>query len=199
MLTTNDLEQLMQKVDSQGWGIIDLAQHDPDFVNTLYQYHISKEQQGLLKPATITQENANDKNMIRNDHTFWLDFQNETEKNIKSKIDVFLQALRQYFRIGLTHYESHLAYYPAGHYYKTHSDQPLENNKRFFSFVIYLNRDWTITDGGQIAGYTDFTEKNCLFEILPEYGKMILFQSHIPHEVKTSHANRRSLTGWFRT
>jgi len=199
MITTNDLEQLLQKVDSQGWGLIDLTQYDPEFVNSLLQYHILKEQQGLLKPATITQDSANNKNIIRNDQTFWLDFQNEAEKYIQSRLDIFLQALRQYFRMGLTHYESHLAFYPAGHYYKTHSDQTLENNKRFFSFVIYLNKDWTESLGGQISGYSDFTENNCLFEIIPEYGKMILFQSHIPHEVKISHANRRSLTGWFRT
>jgi len=198
MITTNDLEQFMQKIDLQGWTHIDLMTFDPEFVQTLYQYHQHIEQRGLFKSASITENNTELQKVIRNDYTYWLEFNNDTEKLIQQKLDLFLNALHDYFRIGLTHYESHLALYPSGHFYKTHIDQTRENNKRFFSFVIYLNKNWSNDKQGEIVGYTDPAKSEILFKMLPTYGQMILFQSHIPHEVITSKSNRRSLTGWFR-
>ena len=137
MFRTNDLEQLMQKVDEAGFGTISLP---PEVCLSLLARLKDLEQQGLLKSATITQETSQAKT-IRNDFTYWLEKEHHpAEKNLLEDLDQLLLALKNYFRISLSHLECHFALYPKGHFYKKHIDQTAENNKRFFSFVIYLNQ-----------------------------------------------------------
>ncbi|MES2801005.1 MAG: 2OG-Fe(II) oxygenase [Bdellovibrionota bacterium] len=192
MLRTIDLEQLMQKVDSWGWGMASL---DPHLANLLLERFHEVQTHGLLQSATITTYSEQAK-AIRNDLTYWLEKEHHpTEQKALEGLDQVLQSLKKYFRISLTHLECHFAFYPPGHFYKKHIDQTKDNNKRFFSFVIYLNPDWKITDGGKLVGYS---EERKLFEVMPLFGEMIIFRSDIPHEVETSFSERRSIAGWFR-
>ena len=194
MFSTNDLEQLMQKVDEQGWGILSLPQ---SFCQSLLQRFNEVEFSGLLKKADVTKNDQPQE--IRNDFTYWLDSQ---QSAAEGELFVLLQLLRDriknYFRIPLNDLECHFALYPAGHYYKKHVDQTATNNKRFFSFVIYLNSEWSATDGGQLVGFDAETAKP-LFTLLPEAGKMVIFRSDIPHEVEVCHKPRKSIAGWLRT
>jgi len=197
MLITNDLDQLMQKVDLQGWGTFTL---DQTLLNQLLIRFNEIESLNQLRPALITQSTEVDSSLaIRNDFIHWLSFDQPAECELESLLQKLQLHLKNYFRISLTHFECHFALYPAGHFYKTHIDQTQHDNKRFFTFVIYLNPSWEVENGGQIVGYEDFSEKSKLFEILPTAGTVIIFQSHIPHEVKISNKTRRSITGWFRT
>ena len=193
MFRTNDLEQLMQKVDDAGWGITSL---DPMLAEQLLARFNQVQEQGLLKSATITQGAGSDSKTIRNDLTYWLEKEHHpTEALVLAGLDEVLQSLKSFFRISLTHLECHFAYYPKGHFYKKHIDQTAENNKRFFSFVIYLNPDWKENDGGKLVG---FENDQKIFEVLPHFGQMIVFKSDIPHEVEMSFNERRSIAGWFR-
>lgn len=199
MFRTNDLEQLMQKVDEAGWGTISLS---PDICQSLLLRLKDLEQQGLLKLATITENTQSDKTKtinaktIRNDFTYWIEKDHHpTEKNLLDGLDELRLALKNYFRISLTHLECHFALYPKDHFYKKHVDQTADNNKRFFSFVIYLNQNWTESLGGKLVGFED---ENRIFEIIPHFGQMIVFRSDIPHEVEPSFSERRSIAGWFR-
>lgn len=190
MFRTNDLEQLMQKVDTAGWGTISLS---PELCLSLLARLKDLELQGLLKSAQIT-KNAD--KLIRNDFTYWLEKDHHpTEKNLLDSLDELLQALKIYFRISLSHLECHFALYPKGHFYKKHIDQTVQNNKRFFSFVIYLNSNWSESLGGKLVGFQDDQK---IFEIIPHFGQMIVFRSDIPHEVEPSFDERRSIAGWFR-
>lgn len=193
MFRTNDLEQLMQKVDESGWGTISLP---PEICQSLLARMKDLENQGLLKAAAVTL-NALPTNIIRNDYTYWLE-KNHTavESEALEGLDQLRVALKNYFRISLTHFECHFALYPKGHFYKTHVDQTAENNKRFFSFVIYLNENWNEQLGGKLVGYNNNQK---IFELLPHFGQMIVFRSDIPHEVEPSEGERRSIAGWFRT
>lgn len=151
-----------------------------------------------FKPATIT--GLDNQRAIRNDHTLWLNPSapsSDDEEQFFNIINPIQSALKNYFRLPLKRYECHYAVYPPGHYYKVHSDQPETNNQRYFSFVYYLNDNWLPEHGGQIKGYT--TEGKTLFEVLPCGGTLVLFQSHILHEVLPSTRQRLSLTGWMRT
>lgn len=192
MFRTNDLEQLMQKVDEAGFGTISLP---PEVCKTLLARFKDVEQEGLLKSATITQSNDQSKT-IRNDFTYWLEKEHHpTEKNLLDGLDQLLLSLKNYFRISLSHLECHFALYPKGHFYKKHVDQTAENNKRFFSFVIYLNQNWDESLGGKLVGFADDQK---IFEVIPHFGQMIVFRSDIPHEVEPSFSERRSIAGWFR-
>lgn len=183
----------MQKVDEAGFGTISLS---PEVCNPLLAHFKELEQEGRFKPATITQTSDQAKT-IRNDFTYWLEKDHHpTEKNLLEGIDQLLLALKNYFRISLSHFECHFALYPKGHFYKKHIDQTAENNKRFFSFVIYLNQNWNESLGGKLVGFDDSDKK--IFELIPHFGQMIVFRSDIPHEVEPSLSERRSITGWFR-
>lgn len=193
MFGTNDLEQLMQKVDDAGWGLTNI---DPKFAQLLLERFQLVQQQRLLQQATITQADLLQASAIRNDYTYWLAKEHHTtEAQLLDQLDHLLVTLKNYFRISLSQLECHFAFYPPGHFYKKHIDQTRENNKRFFSFVIYLNPNWNTNDGGKLIGYH---EDQKIFEIRPSFGNMILFRSHIPHEVEESHGERRSIAGWFR-
>ena len=192
MFRTNDLEQLMQKVDDTGWGMTSL---DPKLANFLLERFKQVQDKGLLQAATITQS-TDEAQAIRNDLTYWLEKEHHaTEAKVIKMLNQVMLALKDYFRISLTHLECHFAFYPPGHFYKRHIDQTADNNKRFFSFVIYLNPDWKSSDGGTLVGYN---ENQRLFEVMPNFGEMIVFRSDIPHEVEMSHNERRSVAGWFR-
>lgn len=192
MFRTNDLEQLMQKVDSLGWGTTSL---DPQFAHLLLERFQEVQNRGLLVSAAISQ-NIQQANTIRNDLTYWLEKEHHScEQKALDSLEQVLQALKNYFHISLTHLECHFAFYPPGHFYKKHIDQTAENNKRFFSFVIYLNPIWKTSDGGKLVGYEN---EQIIFEVLPHFGEMVVFRSDIAHEVETSHNERRSLAGWFR-
>ncbi|AZZ37229.1 hypothetical protein CIK05_10665 [Bdellovibrio sp. qaytius] len=195
MFCTNDLEQLMQKVDDSGWGMTSL---DPQLAQLLLERFNQVQEQGLLTSAAITQSvaAADSAKTIRNDLTYWLEKEHHpSEQQVLEKLDEVLIAFKNYFRISLSHLECHFAFYPPGHFYKKHIDQTADNNKRFFSFVIYLNPNWKDSDGGKLVG---FDNEQKIFEVMPHFGDMILFKSDIPHEVEISHNERRSIAGWFR-
>ena len=153
---------------------------------------------GALKNTETTQE-------IRNDFTLWIDAEKwpqgltDSETETLKKYCRFLtqtqETLRNYFRLSLNSYETHFAIYPKGHFYKKHVDQTAQNNHRYFSFVLYLNEDWSLIDGGNLVGYKD---QNKIFDILPKGHNFIVFQSSIEHEVLPTLKERYSITGWFR-
>jgi SM-20-related protein len=193
MFRTNDLAQLMQKIEVFGWGIIEI---DSSVCENLARRILELEENGFLKQAHVTA--ADNSAAIRNDFTYWLESSHhEAEKNFIQGLRSLQDELKNYFRISLTHNECHFALYPQGHYYQKHIDQTIVHNKRFFSFVLYLNQDWKASDGGLLIGYDSQGLKS--FEVLPEMGKMIVFRSDIPHEVQKSLRSRRSIAGWFRT
>jgi SM-20-related protein len=142
---------------------------------------------------------------IRNDLTFWID-RTKLPKSLtgdESKIisnycvflDKTLNDLKIFFRMSINSFETHFAVYPKGHYYKRHTDQSKQDNKRIFSFVIYLNSDWKDSDGGNLIGYKN---EQKIFDCPPKLGTMILFLSSLEHEVRPANRERYSITGWFR-
>lgn len=190
MFRTNDLAQLMQNLmtslDESGWGLISL---EPTMCEKLVKRLNHLEKMDLLRPADVT--TAREGHSIRNDFTYWLEKDHdESEKIFIENLETLQTELKNYFRIGLTHNECHFAVYPEGHYYQMHVDQTAQNNKRFFSFVVYLNENWKPEHGGYLVSSE--------FKILPEMGTMIVFKSDIPHEVQKGTRVRRSIAGWFR-
>ena len=216
MFPANNLDQFFikyfEELNTKSWTLIPT---EIDFILKLQNSAKTKFNSGLFKDAAVTHSQT-PLLSIRNDQIFWLDQQSKQPygKELKARnstIDLntslienlalehlgFLtEALKNFFRISLTELECHFAVYKPGHYYQKHIDSTSHNNKRIFSFVIYLNENWAPTDGGQLTGY-HHNEK--IFEIFPEAGHMVLFKSDLEHEVLKTHRERYSLTGWIRS
>ena len=195
MLSTINLEPFFDQIDQKNWAILPFETSFALEILTMAQQYYSD---GLFQSAHTANDHTG---TIRNDQTFWLNNNNMTENSVNLKIfkilDRILSELKSYYRISLDHSEYHFAHYQAGSFYKKHSDQAVKNNKRFFSFVIYLNENWLEENGGRLVGY-DSNDRE-IFNILPQIGQMIIFKSDIIHEVLISNRSRWSLTGWFRT
>lgn len=188
-------EKYFEELSTQNWTQIPI---DTDFSTKLRNSAESKFNSDLFKTARVT-NSISPQPTIRNDSIFWLDAKSETLNTIDhvalGQIDVLKESLKNYFRLSLTEFECHYSVYPPGHFYKKHVDATAENNKRIFSFVIYLNSSWEPADCGELLGYE---QEQILFKIGPRAGTMIVFKSNLEHEVLTTYKTRYSLTGWIR-
>lgn len=134
---------------------------------------------------------------IRGDKIHWLDSQNLS--SVQSRYMAIIESLRAELNyslyLGLQSFEAHFALYQPGAGYKKHLDRFSASDERSISCVLYLNKKWQPTDGGQLRIYLgdDFVD------IPPVAGTMVIFRSDILwHEVLPGIKPRWSLTGWYR-
>lgn len=193
MFTANDLSANFEDLTEKYWTILSI---DQNFALNLLA--TAQKHEASFRPATTSTSLSTIKD-IRSDQIYWLEENNsqldQTEKQTLNQLHQLRTQLQDFFRISLGHLETHFAIYNEGEKYVRHRDTTSINNKRVFSFVIYLNKVWTDGDGGQLVGYKDET---VLFRVQPIIGQMILFRSDVEHEVLTAHKKRYSLTGWLR-
>lgn len=150
---------------------------------------------GRLSPAKVgSAQNESRVAEIRTGFNFWID--KERDVQIKSFFDIadeIIQNIAQNLFLSLQGFEFHLAEYPTGGFYKPHIDQFDNRSNRMITLVLYLNPDWTNSDGGELKIHG---ENSILVE--PIMNRVILFRSDVVlHEVVLSNNERRSLTGWF--
>jgi SM-20-related protein len=186
----------LDSFERDGWAVLPAfldAHQIADIQAHLHQ--LQREQQ--LKRAGIGKGNALQVvNEQRGDYIVWLDAQ-----EVPSALQPYFQGmeslrsqLNRYFYLGLDELEAHLALYPKGAFYKKHSDRHQQGSKRVVSAVLYLNTTWETTDGGELV--LDL-ENGTSEKIIPEAGKMVIFLSHLMHEVQVTQRDRMSITGWF--
>lgn len=108
------------------------------------------------------------------------------------------------------------AEYGKGDFYVEHSDNSWENGKhldtrrnyRAFTAILYCNEEWKPSDGGALRIYHDSRELAeakdapdlCHYtDVLPQNGRLLIFDSTLVHSVQTVHADkfRRALTLWI--
>jgi SM-20-related protein len=146
------------------------------------------------------QDNRQRVESIRGDHTLWIDplAPEAAFKPVLKFLETLREALNSRFYLGLKQFECHLAYYPAGSFYKKHSDRFETSSSRSLSFVFYLNSNWESSDGGELILFDK--NDNALKSFSPMPGSFVCFMSEdFPHEVKSGLKERRSLTGWMHT
>ena len=190
------LEQLVH-LDQSGW----ICMQIPNLWLNLSHHARTLFHENQFEPARIKFFAGPDTTpLIRNDMIHWLSGAPTLDAEIifNEHINMTMNQLKDYFRIGLDQYEAHYAHYAPGKFYQRHSDQKKEDNKRHFSFVYYLNPDWKPEFGGELEVYHGETNQIKL-SVLPVGGTFILFKSDIEHEVCTSKAERFSISGWMRT
>ena len=132
---------------------------------------------------------------VRRDRIHWLHEGRPELAAWRSFTDaVRIQLNRQMF-LGLFSFESHVARYSPGEFYKKHYDAFRGEANRIVSLVCYLNTDWAPGDGGELRLHTDAMT----LTVPPVYRSLVLFLSEeILHEVLPAHRERWSVTGWFR-
>jgi SM-20-related protein len=99
------------------------------------------------------------------------------------------------------------AYYPRGGFYRRHRDAIPGSASvlRTYSLLLYLNKDWTSKDGGELLLHLDSGgdelpdgEEPNFVKVEPKGGTLVLFKSErIPHEVLDTNAERLAVVGWY--
>ncbi|MCJ0972244.1 2OG-Fe(II) oxygenase [Pseudomonas sp. PS1] len=157
-----------------------------------------REARGALAPAGIGRgEAVAVREGIRGDQIQWIEpGQSALCDGYLAQMDALRQALNQALFLGLEEFECHFALYPPGAFYQTHLDRFRDDDSRCVTTVLYLNPDWQPGDGGELRmHFADGTQ----LDIPPLGGDLVVFLSgDFPHEVRVTHADRLSLTGWFR-
>lgn len=135
---------------------------------------------------------------VRRDEIKWLTGETAAQQGYLLQMAALQAQLNRALFLGLIDYEGHFALYPAGGFYKKHTDSFRGAANRVVSTVLYLNPDWQAAWGGALViDLKDPTQAPMV--ITPELGKLVIFMSEErPHEVLPTLHPRVSVAGWFR-
>lgn len=210
--TPIDNEQIMHDIAAHGYCVVDHFLPEA-IISVLAAETTALKASHLLQQAGIGREQLAVNKEIRGDHIYWLNTQDATEAQqyYFQKMESLRLSINQHLFMGLFGLESHLAYYPAGTFYKKHLDCFASHNlgkpQRKLSCIVYLNQNWRSEDGGQLRLYvetacqnhTDETaDQEKFIDVTPDAGKAVIFLSDVfYHEVIPATRERLSLTGWF--
>ena len=106
-----------------------------------------------------------------------LRFVGELQQHIEERTGVALDA----------HCELKYAYYPCGGSYQRHVDgMNMGSVHREYSFLLYLNEGWSVSDGGHLRVFNHI-EDGSYVDIAPAAGTLVVFKSDVvPQCVQTS-------------
>jgi SM-20-related protein len=167
----------------------------PDVARALSDY-AARVRAEDFRAATVGRGAVQQRNrFVRRDLIHWVDERNPALAPWRDWTESLRVHLNRRLFLGLFSFESHLAHYRPGDFYRTHVDAFRGEANRVVSLVCYLNEDWKQGDGGELALYTELGA----VMVPPAYRTVVLFLSEeIPHEVKPAQRDRYSVAGWFR-
>ncbi|MGC3873128.1 2OG-Fe(II) oxygenase [Halomonas sp. GXIMD04776] len=199
--TLNDhaLSRLVDDLVDQGWFI---GEH---FIDVALCQALQEELQALAATEALTLAGIGrgDQHQlrrdIRGDAIHWLNRESQAQRHYLALMDDLQQQINRALYLGLFEFEAHFAHYPTGAFYKTHLDSFQGRANRIVSTVLYLNPDWPVDGGGEMALYASDNEQLELARVLPEAGTFVCFLSdRVPHAVLPTRHPRDSIAGWFR-
>ena len=186
----NQLKIMPDQISKNGYCLfnnifdeINLNKLENEFTNCLKDFKPAKISKGLSKTENIE---------IRSDKNIWLDNHNNKFQPLWTLLDKISDSLKRDLYLPIKRYESQLALYSAGDFYKRHMDKHKLMPSRLISSVFYLS-PWDKNFGGELVIY-----KNKPVTIFPQKNSLILFLSELEHEVLPTQADRKSITSWFR-
>jgi SM-20-related protein len=135
---------------------------------------------------------------IRSDESCWITGETLAGRQWLKWSAELQQYLNRRLFLGLFSFESHFAHYAPGAFYCRHRDAFAGQANRVLSVVVYLNKDWAETDGGELVLYSNDDDTDGL-KVLPKWGTIVTFLSEeFPHEVLPAKRDRYSVAGWYR-
>jgi SM-20-related protein len=193
--------QLADQLYSRGYGAID---HfiSPALVEALATEARQLWDEGSFEYARIgTGAEKQRCPSVRSDRILWLDPAQMTpaQKQYMDALEELRVEINRRTMLGLFEWEGHLAMYPPQTFYRRHLDVFRHARERKVSVILYLNDDWSPVDGGELRIYTEGTSLESYVDVAPRAGTLATFLSEeFYHEVLLAHAERLSITGWFR-
>tara|TARA_R110000868_G_scaffold117600_15_gene312536 strand:- start:44117 stop:44713 length:597 start_codon:yes stop_codon:yes gene_type:complete len=174
---------------------------EPELLESLRSRLLSLRDTDAFEPAKIG-KGIKKKRVpeVRGDWIRWLsevgDF--PATRKYLAQIDDFRLALNREAFLGAREYEAHFAIYPPNTFYKKHLDRHRETPHRILTTTLYLNKDYTSDQGGQLE-IEDLKQQH-VTTVLPNFGTFVCFSSaEFPHQVLPTKVERYSLTGWMRS
>jgi len=175
----------------------------PEELTTLLLQHICELPKDDFQQAGIGRDKDHAINdFIRTDEISWIISNSKATcawLKWATSLQVFLN--RRLF-LGLFSFESHFSHYTKGDFYKKHKDAFKGEDNRVLSIVVYLNKKWSIADGGELVIYENqlsTAANNSIATVTPSLGTIAVFLSEqFPHEVLPAKSDRYSIAGWFR-
>ena len=190
-------EQIIAGLQGPGYCVIENAL-PPEVAEQLLLKSQSLSPESYIAAGIGRASEHTENSEIRRDDVVWLD---ESDEDI-ARWTEFMDLLRAYLNrrlfLGLFSFESHLAKYASGAFYKKHKDAFHGQSNRILSVVTYLNKEWPKDCGGELVLYDESTDQE-LKRVSPNLGTMVIFLSEeVPHEVRPAKCERLSVAGWFR-
>ncbi|MDN4502199.1 2OG-Fe(II) oxygenase [Alteromonadaceae bacterium BrNp21-10] len=191
-------ERIAVALEKDGYAVIPNAL--PETIsNSLLDYIAYADAQAHFHPAAVGRGTETiHSQFIRRDNISWIA---EEEPYSKLWLDWSTELQRYLNRrlfLGLFSFESHIAHYQPGDFYKTHVDAFKGESNRVLSLVSYLNRGWEPDQGGELVIYAPNSNQE-LLRVTPNFGTLVIFLSEeFPHQVRTANRDRFSVAGWFR-
>ena len=193
----SQFEQLIQGIMDRKYGTLE-GFLPRDLVAQLrgnLQRHF---EEGRMKPAGVGKNFTYQKSLkVRGDVIRWLEEGTEdpAEQTFFQTVQAFVDYLNATCYTGINAFEFHYALYGEGSFYKRHLDQFHQDHGRKYSFLVYLNDNWQVEDGGQLVLYLE----NEAVTIQPEGGRAVFFKAdEVEHEVLPAHRTRMSIAGWLK-
>lgn len=195
-------EQLLDTLAEQYWAISDDLV-DADLHQRLYEACQVHWQLDHFKAAKTGRQHTSLQNAdVRGDAICWLAAgePGSATDDFLAWADTLRADINRMFHAGLNSAEFHFARYPQGQGYIKHMDAHQGGSSRRISLVLYLNRQWADTDGGELCLYSPDDPERIVKRVLPRPGRLVVFRSDlVPHEVRPCAQPRWSLTGWLRS
>ena len=167
----------------------------PDIARLLASYVITVDDDDFHAAAVGRGMEQQRNRFVRRDLIHWMDDRDPALAPWRAWTESLRVELNRRLFLGLFSFESHLAHYRPGDFYRTHVDAFRGEANRVVSLVCYLNEDWKEGDGGELVLHTEPGP----LTVQPIYRTVVLFLSEeVPHEVKPAQRDRYSVTGWFR-
>ena len=191
-------EPLIEGIVNQDFAVSEQF-FDPELVAALRANLERRLREQELRPAGIgNQQLRREDHSVRGDHILWLERESAdpAEQVFFRRLTEFIDYLNMTCYAGIRGFEFHYALYPVGAFYKRHLDQFRSDQRRKYSFILYLNENWQPEDGGQLVLYPEDEEQH----IVPLGGRCVFFKSdELEHEVLPARRPRMSVTGWLKS
>lgn len=192
-------DQIAHDIAEQGYAICPNFLPTADIQALLSTVHADQAANELQRAGIGRGRDFQTNRFVRQDKIRWLSGQNPAETLFLARMETLRLSMNRALFLGLFDYEAHFALYPEGAFYKKHVDAFQGSTNRRLSTVLYLNFGWQPTDGGELRCYDPEDTDRVLFDLPPEAGTLLVFESErFWHEVLPAQRARASIAGWFR-